>query len=59
MHLLRKPPTSSDITPQLLGAMIDNLNKLQRLSATGATVTELPGGLSIDVPAPKKILAPA
>ncbi len=56
MHLLRKPLAGSDITPQLLGAMIDNLNKLQRLSATGATVTELPGGISVDVTPPKKIL---
>jgi hypothetical protein len=52
MRKLRSPTSHDDITPQLMQDVISNVNKLGNLSITGGVVTELPGGISIDVPLP-------
>ena len=54
MHTLRIPTSRDEISPALMADLIANLRKLCNLSGTGCTVTELPNGISIDVPPPKE-----
>ena len=52
MHTLRLPTSRDEITPELLADIVANVRKLCNLRGTGCTVTELPHGISIDVPPP-------
>jgi hypothetical protein len=52
MKSIRRPQFANDITPDLIGAMADNLQKVTNLSGSGCNVSEGPGGLSIQVPPP-------
>ncbi len=49
MRTIRNPRTLDEITPELIGAMADNLRKATNLSGTGCTISELPAGISIQV----------
>lgn len=53
MRTLRSPTSAAEISPQLMADLIANLRKLCNLSGTGCTITELPNGISVDVPPQK------
>ena len=54
MRTLRIPTSRAEITPELMADLVSNLRKLSNLSGSGCTVSELPNGMSINVPQPTK-----